>query len=88
MNAALVIIFTMVFVCIFMIKIDSLRATERQKDSELTAKEQQLEEESKRTEELEEQRVYVQTKKYIEEEAKKMGYVHTDEIIFKPEEKQ
>ncbi|MCI8837793.1 MAG: septum formation initiator [Hungatella sp.] len=45
----------------------------------------QLEEERKRSEELEEQRIYVQTKEYIEKVAKeKLGLVNPDEILLKP----
>ena len=52
------------------------------KEEELT---RQLEEESKRAEELEEQRIYVQTKEYIEKVAKeKLGLVNPDEILLKP----
>lgn len=45
----------------------------------------QLEEEQKEAEELEERRVYVQTKKYVEEVAKQIGFVYPDEIIYKPQ---
>ncbi len=86
-NGTVVVIFTLVFVCVFMVMINHLKDTERRKDSELIARQQQYEEESRRTEALEEQRVYVQTKKYVEEEAKKIGFVYPDEIILKPENK-
>lgn len=33
---------------------------------------------------LEERRVYVQTKKYVEEVAKQIGFVYPDEIIYRP----
>lgn len=60
------------------------------KDKELAKTEnelkEQLQEEQERSEYLEEQRIYVQTKKYVEEVAKKLGYVYPDEIIFKPYE--
>lgn len=39
----------------------------------------------KEAEELEERRVYVQTKKYVEEIAKQIGFVYPDEIIYKPQ---
>ena len=39
----------------------------------------------KEAEELEERRVYVQTKKYVEEIAKKIGFVYPDEIVYKPQ---
>ncbi len=46
---------------------------------------QQLEQEKNRANELEEYRVYVQTKQYIEEVAKqKLGLVKPDEILLKP----
>ncbi len=45
----------------------------------------QVENEKKRAAELEEYRVYVQTKQYIEEVAKqKLGLVKPDEILLKP----
>lgn len=47
----------------------------------------QLEEEKARTEELNEQKVYVKTKQYIEEVAKdKLGLVNPDEILLKENE--
>lgn len=61
----------------------------KKKDLEYQAKEQslmrQVELEEKRAEELEEYRIYVQTKQYIEEVAKqKLGLVKPDEILLKP----
>lgn len=45
----------------------------------------QVEQEKQRSDELEEYRVYVQTKQYIEEVAKqKLGLVKPDEILLKP----
>lgn len=44
----------------------------------------QIEDEQKRTLELEELRVYVKTMKYVEERAKQLGLVYPDEIIYKP----
>lgn len=47
----------------------------------------QVDKEEARARELEEYRVYVQTKKYIEEVAKqKLGLVNPDEILLKPTE--
>lgn len=44
-------------------------------------------EEEQRTEEIEEYKAYVQTKKFIEQEARdKLGLVYPDEIVFEPEE--
>lgn len=48
---------------------------------------QQLAEEQKRTEEIEEYGKYTKTKKFAEEVAKdKLGLVYEGEIIFKPED--
>ena len=55
------------------------RLREEQLDKEKAAEE-------KRAEDLEEYRVYVQTKEYIEKVAKeKLGLVNKDEILLKPE---
>ncbi len=61
----------------------------RKKDLEYQAREEallkQVEQEKARANELEEYRVYVQTKQYIEEVAKqKLGLVKPDEILLKP----
>ena len=63
----------------------------REKDLEYQAREQNLEKleakEDARTAQLEEYRVYVQTKQYVEKGAKeKLGLVKKDEILFKAEE--
>ena len=48
--------------------------------------EAQKAEEELRTEEIEEYKAYVQTKKFIEQEARdKLGLVYPDEVIFEPE---
>lgn len=60
-------------------KLEKLK-TEEEKCAEL------LEEEQDRTKELEEKEKYVKTKAYIASEAKKLGLVDPDEIIFKPKE--
>ena len=53
------------------------------------ALEKQKTEEENRARELEEYRVYVQTKQYIEEIAKqKLGLVNPDEILLKPAPKE
>lgn len=64
-------------------------ASMRKKELEYQAREEtllrQVEKEKSRAEELEEYRVYVQTKQYIEEVAKqKLGLVMPDEILLKP----
>ena len=61
----------------------------RQKDLNYQIREEnlmaQVEDEEKRAAELEEYRVYVQTKQYIEKVAKeKLGLVNRDEVLLKP----
>lgn len=68
-------------------------ASMKKKDLEYQVKEEALtkmvEKEQSRAEELEEYRIYVQTKEYIEEVAKqKLGLVKPDEILLKPSPKQ
>lgn len=46
----------------------------------------ELESESQKHDELEEQEAYVKTDSYIEEMARKLGLLYPDEVIFKPEE--
>lgn len=43
-----------------------------------------LEDENDRTKNLEYEKSYVQTNSYIEDVAKSIGYIHSNEIIFKP----
>lgn len=49
---------------------------------------EQKEEQLELKEELEKRAVYVKTKAYVEEMAKKLGLVYPDEVIFKPEEEK
>ena len=71
-----------VFVIFSMALVVNARSSSlRAKDLEYQVRE---EEEKKRAEDLEEKRVYVQTKQYIEKVAKeKLGLVNPDEIILK-----
>ena len=62
----------------------------KERDLQYRLREEQLDKEKaaeeKRAEDLEEYRVYVQTKEYIEKVAKeKLGLVNKDEILLKPE---
>lgn len=83
-NSLAVVVIAVAFIFILGTQIKNME----QEDKELAAKENSLqtsyEQESERTAGLEEQRIYVQTKQYIEEAAKKLGFVYPDEIIFKP----
>lgn len=65
----------------------------RQKDAAYQVKEEnlaaQVATEKERAQELEEYRVYVQTKEHIEKVAKeKLGLVNKDEVLLKPAEKK
>jgi cell division protein DivIC len=86
-NSFVVIVIMLIFVGIMMYQIHNLK----EKNSQLTAErevcQKMYDKEVERKEELEEQKVYVQTKEYIEEAAKKLGFVYPEEIIFKPADK-
>ncbi|MCI8515435.1 MAG: septum formation initiator [Hungatella sp.] len=79
-----------IFVVISLAVVVNLRgAALRQKDLSYQIKEENLNrmlaEEQERAKRLEEQRIYVQTKEYIEKVAKeKLGLVNPDEILLKP----
>ncbi len=47
--------------------------------------EQQLEDEEERAGQLEERKIYVKMKKYVEEVAKSLGLVYPDELIYRPD---
>ena len=79
-----------IFVVISLAVVVNLRgAALRQKDLSYQIKEENLNrmlaEEQERAKRLEEQRIYVQTKEYIEKVAKEtLGLVNPDEILLKP----
>ena len=67
----------------------SLKEKELEYQFRLENLQAQVDKEQNRARELEEYRVYVQTKQYIEEVAKKkLGLVNPDEILLKPSNKQ
>lgn len=77
---------TAVLMLLLVVGIKSIELREKQRvyAAKELALEQQIAEEEKRTEEIEEFRKYTQTKKYAEEVAKdKLGLVYDGEIIFK-----
>ena len=84
-NGVLVIAITAIIVTVFSGMTISLKAKDRAKTKELTVKQEELQAEQDRTQELEKLRVHVQSKQYIEEEAKKMGYAYPNQIVFEPE---
>ena len=64
----------------------SLKAKDREYQVREANLERQVEAEKERAEELEERRIFVQTKQYIEQVAKeRLGLVNPDEILLKPE---
>lgn len=71
---------------IFSMEIIQLRAKNAELEARKTRLEELLADENLRKEMLENEEVYIQTKKYIEEKAKAIGYVYPDEIIFRKEE--
>lgn len=78
------------FVVISLAVVVNIRGTTlKEKDQAYQIREEnltrELEQEKKRAQELEEERIYVQTKEYIEKMAKeKLGLVNPDEILLKP----
>ena len=80
-----------VIVCMAVIvnlKVSALEEKDKTYSSRLGVLEQELQSEQDRAQELEKNRLYVQTKQYIEEVAKeKLGLVNPDEIILKPNKK-
>ena len=80
------VLVVVVFGCAFLgLQIYNLK----KQNTELKARKERLtellSEELLRSEALEEEKVYIQTQKYIEEKAKSIGYVYPDEIIFRKE---
>jgi len=67
----------------------TLKEKEREYELRLENLQAQVDKEEERSQKLEEYRVYVQTKQYIEEVAKqKLGLVNPDEILLKPSRRQ
>lgn len=85
----LLIMVAVVFVvaCVFFsAEIIQLRAKNLELEERKERLEELLSDENLRREMLEDEEVYIQTKKYIEEKAKAIGYVYPDEIIFRKDE--
>lgn len=80
------------FVVLSMAVVVNLRgASLKDRDLEYQIKEENLQarlnQEESRAEQLEEERIYIKTKQYIEKVAKeKLGLVNSDEILLKPVE--
>ena len=79
-----VVVMIIVVVSISSIKLKEKNETQQQTISQLS---EQIADEEKRSEEIEEYRKYTQTKKYAEDVAKeKLGLVYEGEIIFREED--
>lgn len=83
---ALIIGVVAVFSTVLVINISSARKTLSQLQDEKAKLEAEYNEQLKLSEELEKKKVYVKTNAYIEEQARKMGLIYPDEVIFKPED--
>lgn len=80
------IAFIMMVLCgIMVIQISDMKVEQHELKIQEANLKLQLAQEQQRTDDLQEEKVYVQTKKYVEEKAKEFGYVYPDEIILKPE---
>ena len=85
----LIILLAVLFVGVatyFSLQIHSYRQTNQELKARKERLEELMEEENLRSKELEEEKIYVQTQKYIEEKAKSIGYVYPDEIIFRKDD--
>lgn len=72
-------------ICVVMLfQIVGLRKSNLALEEKKAALEETLEDESQRTGDLEEEKVYVQTNDYIEDIARSAGYIYPNEIIFRP----
>lgn len=69
---------------VFVVNINSSRKTLEGLKEDKAKLEEQYNKQLKLAEELEEKEVYVKTNAYIEEQARKIGLVYPDEVIFKP----
>ena len=84
MAAAAVVL---ILACVLSIQTGRLQAVSEEYQRQEQQLEQQWEEESQRTQELEEYQVYVQTRDYIERVAREqLGLVNPNETVVKPEE--
>ncbi len=83
----LIVVVALVVIIACSVRTMSLSEQSKQLSITETSLENQLNEAQAKTEELEEREKYMQTKKYIEDEAKnKLGLVNKDEIVIKPKE--
>ena len=83
----MIVVVALVVIIACSVRTMSLNEQSKQWAGTETSLENQLNEAQAKTEELEEREKYMQTKKYIEDEAKnKLGLVNKDEIVIKPKD--
>ena len=86
-NLILVAFVVFMLCCVISFKKVELNKKIEAYEKKITQLEAEKAEEEKHAKEIQEYEAYVQTKKYIEQEARdKLGLVYPDEIIFEPEE--
>lgn len=79
--------FVCVFLIIFLIANNNLKSKSAENQAKIEELQESIEEQKKRSEDLDEQNEYTKTKEYIEKIAKeKLGLVYPNEIIFKTNE--
>lgn len=83
---ALIIGVVAVFSTVIVVNIHNSNQTLRELREQESKLQIQYDEQLKLAEELEKKEVYVKTNAYIEEQARKIGLVYPDEVIFKPED--
>ena len=84
-----ILLVTLLFCGLLFYRTKALQVRNSRYEARETELQGQIEQERKRSEELEEREIYVQTKKYIEEIAKtKRGLVNPGETLLKPNEEE
>lgn len=83
----LVMAVVIMMLVVVLIRSQGMREKQKAYAQRIVELEEQIEAETRRSDEIEEYGKYTQTKKFVEEVAKdKLGLVYDDEIIFKPED--
>lgn len=83
---ALIIIVVAVFSTVLIINMSGSFKTLKELKREEAKLTEQYNKQLALSEQLKEKEVYVKTNAYIEEQARKIGLVYPDEVIFKPED--
>ncbi|MCI9068844.1 MAG: septum formation initiator [Lachnospiraceae bacterium] len=84
-----ILLVTFLFCGILFYKTKALQVRDSRYGTRETELQEEIEQEKKRSQELEEREAYVQTKKYIEEIAKtKLGLVNPGETLLRPNEEE